>query len=195
VSEGEVVQALAPAVGALSEDVGEELDAELLLVALVGFDQAPGIVEFGLQGGVWVFFLVLGAQDLEFGGFEGGFCVGGVWEAEDVRHARLDMCWGMGLDCIQGSLSEVMLKLCFGCVMVTCFVACNISISSSSAKQQGPTSSLRQDPRAALPSRGEVAVFIRDKHWRSINQSIDCRKNCIHPQKHRPPWSSSTKTP
>ena len=82
VPEGEIVQALAPAVGALSEDVGEELDAELLLVALVGFDQAPGVVEFGLQRGVGVFFLVLGAQDGELGGFEGGLCVGGVWEKD-----------------------------------------------------------------------------------------------------------------
>ena len=47
-SESEVVETLAPAVGALSEDVGEQLDAELLLVALVGFDQAPGVVELGL---------------------------------------------------------------------------------------------------------------------------------------------------
>ena len=47
-SESEVVEALAPAVGALSEDVGEQLDAELLLVALVGFDQAPGVVELSL---------------------------------------------------------------------------------------------------------------------------------------------------
>jgi hypothetical protein len=82
VSEGKVVKALAPAVRALSEDVGKELDAELLLVALVGFDQAPGIVEFGLQGWVGVFFLVLGAQDGELGGFEGGLCVGGVWEGD-----------------------------------------------------------------------------------------------------------------
>ena len=81
-SESEVVEALAPAVGALSEDVGEQLDAELLLVALVGFDQAPGVVELGLQGGVGVFFFVLGAQDGELGGFEGGLCVGGVWEAD-----------------------------------------------------------------------------------------------------------------
>jgi hypothetical protein len=82
VSESEVVEALAPAVGALSEDVGEQLDAELLLVALVGFDQAPGVVELGLQGGVGVFFFVLGAQDGELGGFEGGLCVGGVWEKD-----------------------------------------------------------------------------------------------------------------
>jgi hypothetical protein len=37
----------------------------------------PGIVEFGLEGDVFAFFFVLGAEDLEFGGFKGsvGKCV------------------------------------------------------------------------------------------------------------------------
>ena len=40
-----------------------------------GFDEAPGVVEFGLEAGVFAFFVVLAAEDGEFGGFEGaGIC-------------------------------------------------------------------------------------------------------------------------
>lgn len=42
VAEGEVVEALAAALGREAEDVGEEADAELLVAALVGFDEALG---------------------------------------------------------------------------------------------------------------------------------------------------------
>lgn len=40
VAEGEVVQALAAALGGEAEDLGEETDAELLVLALVGLDEA-----------------------------------------------------------------------------------------------------------------------------------------------------------
>ena len=43
----------------------------MLLAAAEGFDEAPGVVEFGLERDVFAFFFVLGAEDLEFGGFEG----------------------------------------------------------------------------------------------------------------------------
>ena len=33
-------------------------------------DETPGIVELGLEGYVFAFFLILCAEDLEFGGFE-----------------------------------------------------------------------------------------------------------------------------
>ena len=55
---------------------------------LSGFYEAPGIVEFCLKGDVFAFFLVLGAEDGEFGGFEGA---GGIMSvlivnSVDVRH-------------------------------------------------------------------------------------------------------------
>lgn len=40
VAEGEVVEALAAALGAEAEDFGEKAHAELLVLALVGFDEA-----------------------------------------------------------------------------------------------------------------------------------------------------------
>ena len=43
----------------------------MLVGAAKGFDEAPGVVEFGLQGDVFAFFFVLRAEDLELGGFEG----------------------------------------------------------------------------------------------------------------------------
>ena len=63
------------------------MDTELLFVALVGFYQAlgsvlvsvgrrsgrvmyPGIVEFGLYSDEIAFLFVLGAKDLELGGFQ-----------------------------------------------------------------------------------------------------------------------------
>jgi hypothetical protein len=83
----------------------------------------------------------------------------------------------MGIGCIQGSLSEVILSVFVlnvwwyagdGIPVVSCFfglvhcpVACDPSARAWQLETTRPTSLPRQDPRAALPSRGEVGVFIR----------------------------------
>ena len=51
----------------------------MLFVAEVGLDEAPGIVEFGLQANKLAFFFVLGAEDVQFVGLEGRLCVRGVY--------------------------------------------------------------------------------------------------------------------
>jgi hypothetical protein len=63
--QGEVVKALAAALGGESEDFGQETDAELLVVALCRLDEAPGVVELGLDTGHLALLFELGAEDIE----------------------------------------------------------------------------------------------------------------------------------
>lgn len=61
VSQGEVVEAFAATFGREAEYVGEEADAELLIVAVMGFYEAPCVVEFGLDADHVTFLFVLGS--------------------------------------------------------------------------------------------------------------------------------------